>query len=61
MSTLVEHQQTCPVCVKSLLGMPTDLEPLIDPVIRYIAVHCGCSTFVHRKPEAAPVVLVVTS
>lgn len=41
----VTRQQTCAACGKAFLpGELTDLEPLIDGMIRYVAVHAGHST-----------------
>lgn len=61
MATLVDHQKTCPVCLKPLLGTATELEPLVDPGIRYILVHHGCTTFVHRDTATAVPVPVTTA
>jgi hypothetical protein len=45
--------QTCAACGKTLDPTElTDIEPLIDDQIRYIAVCVGCSTFPHREATA---------
>jgi hypothetical protein len=39
------RQRTCAACGAPFVrGEPTDLEPLVDGVIRYVAVHHGHST-----------------
>jgi hypothetical protein len=43
------RQQTCAVCATSLTEVATDIEPLIDDVVRYVAVCKGCSTFPHHS------------
>lgn len=40
------RQRTCAACGGELREDDrTNVEPLIDDVIRYVAVHAGCSTF----------------
>jgi hypothetical protein len=45
------RQRTCAACGGEFrVGERTDLEPLIDDSIRYLAVHAGHSTFPQRRP-----------
>lgn len=42
------RQRTCAACGGELAeDDPVSVEPLIDPSVRYVAVHWLCSTFVH--------------
>lgn len=44
------RQRTCAGCGKRIAeNEMTDIEPLIDPSIRYVVVHKKCSTFVHHE------------
>lgn len=46
----VKRQRTCAVCGRPFtLGEPTDLEPLLDGVVRYVAVHAGHTTHPARR------------
>jgi hypothetical protein len=45
-----KRQRTCAACGGEFArGERTDLEPLIDDSIRYLAVHAGHSTFPPRR------------
>jgi hypothetical protein len=51
----VKRQRTCAACGAPLLPEQlTDLEPLLDGTVRYVAVHAGHSTHPRlRAPEVA--------
>lgn len=45
-----KRQGTCAACGRRLLPSErTNLEPLIDDAIRYVAVHHDCHTFATRR------------
>lgn len=49
------RQKTCAVCGAAFRpDQATSLEPLIDDVIRYVAVCWGHTTFVHHTLERTP-------
>jgi hypothetical protein len=51
--SLINHQVTCACCGRKLAAATSSLEPLIDPSVRYVAVHPNCHTFTHRPQRRA--------
>lgn len=50
MTLPTDRQQSCPACGRALTPSDlVDLEPLIDPSVRYIRVHRGEHTFVRKE------------
>ncbi|OXM59630.1 hypothetical protein CF165_46885 [Amycolatopsis vastitatis] len=48
-----ERQRTCAACGGEFgAGERTDIEALLDGVVRYVAVHAGHSTFPPRPSDA---------
>lgn len=48
--SLASRQHTCACCGKEIIDKDNiELEPLVDSSVRYIAIHCGCSTFPRRQ------------
>lgn len=44
------RQQTCAACGRDLAEVEsTGLEPLIDPIVRYVAVCWSCTTFIDSE------------
>ncbi|SDX61463.1 hypothetical protein SAMN05421504_103261 [Amycolatopsis xylanica] len=53
--SVVKRQRTCAVCGAPFAdGEQAELEPLIDGVIRYLAVHPGHSTWRRSYEEELP-------
>lgn len=48
--SLASRQHTCAYCGKEIRdGDEIELEPLVDSSVRYVATHCGCSTFTRHQ------------
>jgi len=48
--TLADRQHSCPACGKTFKpGEAFDFEVVIDPTVRYIAVHPNHKTFIHPE------------
>lgn len=53
--SVANRQRTCAVCGAPFVeGELTELEPLIDGVIRYVAVHVGHTTGAGRRRGRRP-------
>lgn len=51
--SLAARQHTCACCGKEIRdGDDIDLEPLVDSSVRYIAIHCGHSTFTRHQLDS---------
>lgn len=52
--SLAHRQKTCVCCGRPLeTGQRTNIEPLIDPTVRYVIVHYGESSFPMTNAELA--------
>ncbi len=56
-----EEQVTCVACGGPLARARTNVEVLMDPEVRYVFTHWGCSSFVHYNGPASVSPLALSS